>query len=164
MTHHDLEARIRMIEDIEAIKELMWDYTYRLDYGDVDGVVDKFLDDAKFQVRMRAGEQKGLLVGRYDGKDNIRALYTIAHQERDVYPASAHVIANPVVKVEGDRAKGSFYLVATGATGGSQGRYDNEFVRVGGKWMISSFTFSWNYVREDQPSVEAPPAPLPLEY
>ena len=156
MKQQDLEARIKMIEDIEAIKQLMWNYTYALDYGDVEAVVDNFLDDAKFQVRMRAGEQKGRRVGVYDGKENIRALYTSAHQERDVYPASAHLILNPVVTVEGDTAKGSFYLLASGATGGSQGRYESEFVRVDGKWKISSFRFTWNFIREGLGAPEQP--------
>lgn len=157
MTQRDLEARIKELEDIEAIKQLMWNYTYALDYGDLDKVLDNFLDDAKFQVRMRAGEQKGSLVGRYDGKENIRGLYSSVLPQKDVYPAGAHLIVNPVVTVEGDRAKGSFYLLASGATGGAQGRYDNEFVRVGGKWKISSFRFTWNFVPEgisvpEQPS------------
>jgi len=157
MTQRDLEARIKELEDIEAIKQLMWNYTYALDYGELDKVLDNFLDDAKFQVRMRAGEQTGLLVGTYDGKENIRGLYSSVLPQKDVYPAGAHLIVNPVVTVEGDRAKGTFYLLASGASGGGQGRYDNEFVRVGGKWKISSFRFTWNFVPEgisvpEQPS------------
>jgi len=151
MTQRDLEARIRELQDIEAIKQLMWNYTYSLDYGELEEVVDNFLDDAKFQVRMRAGEQTGMLVGIYDGKENIRGLYSSVLPQKDVYPAVAHIIANPVVTVEGDRAKGIFYLLISGATGGPQGRYDTEFVRVAGKWKISSFRFTWNFVPE-QPS------------
>jgi len=162
MTQHDIEARLKNVEDIQAIMMLMWDYTFCLDYGDLEGVLDKFMEDAKFQVRMRAGEQKGLLVGRYDGKKNIRALYTAVLPKRDAYPANAHIITNPVVSVQGDKAKGSFYLLQGGPGGGSQGRYDNEFVRVGGKWKISSFRFTWNYLPEGGPAIEGLPVPQPL--
>ena len=162
MTQEDLERRVKRLEDIEAIRDLMWNYTYCLDYGDVQGVVDRFQDDAKFQVRMRAGEQKGRLVGRYDGKENISALYAVAHQKEDVYPASAHVITNPVVTVEGDRAKGSCYLLGTFPGGATQGRYDNEFVRVGDQWKIASFRLTWNFVPEGMPTRGNLPVPEPL--
>jgi len=156
MTQRDLEARIRELQDIEAIKQLMWNYTYSLDYGELEEVVDNFLDDAKFQVRMRAGEQTGMLVGIYDGKENIRGLYSSVLPQKHVYPAVAHIIANPVVTVEGDRAKGTFYLLISGAKGGAQGRYDTEFVRVGGEWKISSFRFTWNFVPEGLSVPEQP--------
>ena len=149
MTQQDLEARIRMLEDIEAIKQLMWDYTYCLDYGELDEVLDKFLDDAKMEVRMRGAEEGKLaaLEGRYEGKEAIKGLFGSVLPEKDRF-SFAHLIVNPVVTVEGEKARGTFYLLEMG--GGEramwgQGRYDMEYVKVGGKWRISHFRFLWNF-------------------
>lgn len=170
MTQHDLEARIKELEDVRAITEVMNRYVHSLDYGDLEAVVDQFMDDAKFQVRMRAGEQRGPLIGRYDGKEKIRALYaaaTATTRQSDFYPHPSHLLMSPLITVEGDRAKGFFYLLGTTATGmpGAQGRYENEFVKVGGKWKISSFTFRFNYmsgIQPTPPAVEGWPIPEPL--
>jgi len=131
----------------------MWNYTYALDYGDLDGVVDKFADDAMMEVSMRSGAKEGALVGKYPGKKAIKELYASVIPEKTRF-TGAHMLTNPVVTVEGDKAKGRFYLFGASTlqrpegerATWSQGRYDNDFVKVGGKWKISHFRFLWNFM------------------
>jgi len=160
MTQQELKARIAALEamtgrlqDIEEIKQLMWSYTYFLDYGEYDKVMDCFVDDAKMDVRIRGSIEEGLHVGRYEGKKAIlEGVYMATPQTKDRFIAS-HLIANPVVAVEGERAKGIFYMLSPGTLRTREGeraiwghgRYDMEFVKVDGKWKISFFGFLWNF-------------------
>ena len=59
MSLKELEARIRKLEDVEEIKKLMWNYTYWLDYGEFDKVIDCFTDDARLDVRDEGGAGRG---------------------------------------------------------------------------------------------------------
>lgn len=171
MTQQELEARIRaleartkMLEDIEAIKELMWSYTYSLDYGDYDKVMDCFVDDARMHVRIRSAMGEGLHVGKYEGKKAIREeVFMVTPQTKDRFTAS-HFIENPVVTVEGEKAKGTFYLLTPCGYERAMwghGRYDMEFVKVDGKWKISSFGFLWNFLTPyDEGWVKTPMADM----
>ena len=157
MTQHELEARLaaleamtRNLQDIEEIKQLMWSYTYFLDYGELDKVMDCFAEDAKMEVGMRGGtgKVKAELEGRYEGKDAITELFRPVLPRKDRFAAS-HLMLNPVVKVDGERAKGIFYLLEpTGVKRAmwGHGRYDMEYIRVDGKWKISSFKLLWNFL------------------
>jgi len=145
-----LEAMMRRLQDIEEIKQLMWSYTYFLDYGELDKVMDCFVDDAKLEVGMRGGTEKGkaALEGRYEGKEAIKWLYSLVQPSKDRFAVS-HLILNPVVKVEGERAQGTFYLLEPSGIERAMwghGRYDMEYIRVDGKWKISSFRFTWNFM------------------
>jgi hypothetical protein len=50
------------------VKKLMWNYTYWLDYGDLDAVLECFADDARIEVAMRGGSGDGkvALAGTYE--------------------------------------------------------------------------------------------------
>jgi hypothetical protein len=148
-----LQTKIDMLEDIEEIKKLMATYTYSLDYGELGKLLDCFADDAQMEVGVRDGREAPF-VGKYSDKKAIESLYGgIMEQFPD--PSErfvvAHLIQNEVVEVEGNKASGTFYLLEAGAPppeGGQvswiQGRYDNQFVKVDGRWKISFFGFTFN--------------------
>ena len=149
MTQQELEARIKRLEDIEEIKKLMWGYTYSLDYGDLDRVMDCFVDDAVIEVGMRGGavEGRAALEGRYEGLETIRRFYSLVLSPKDRFVV-AHLVLNPVVTVKGETAEGIFYLLEPTAIERAmwgQGRYDMKFRKVGGEWRISFFGFLWNF-------------------
>ena len=136
-----------MLEDLEAIRKLQWNYAYAFDYGELDEVLDYFLDDAIMEVGVRAGLEKGPLGGRYEGKGAIKELFGSIIPEKDRFSA-AHLTVNPVVTVDGDRAKGRFYcLLPSGAERAmwGHGTYDMKYVKVGGDWKISHFRFLWAF-------------------
>ena len=149
-----LEAKIRTLEEIEEIKRLMWSYSYLVDYGELDKVMDNYVDDAIMEYEVRGGLVSGLEEGtlaaierRYEGKEAIEGVYRSVLPQNDRF-VTAHLISNPVVTVEGERAKGTFYLLCPSRRERAmwgQGRYDMEYVKVDGKWKISSFKFSWNF-------------------
>ena len=149
MSMEALEARIKKLEDIEAIKQLMHNYTYWLDYGEMDKALDCFMDDARMDVGMRGGAEEGQdsFEFKCEGKEEISNFYHLMVHQKDRFSAS-HFILNPVVTVEGDKAKGIFYLleptkIARAMWG--HGRYDMEFVNHNGQWKISFFGFLWNF-------------------
>jgi hypothetical protein len=149
MLLEELEARVRKLEDVEEIKKLMWNYTYWLDYGEFDKVMDCFVDDARMDIRTRGERAEGEAALNFscEGKEAIREFYSLVVHHKDRFSAS-HLILNPVVTVEGDKATGIFYLLEPTAIVRAMwghGRYDMHYARVGGKWKISSFGFLWNF-------------------
>lgn len=149
MSLEELEARVRKLEDVEEIKKLMWNYTYWLDYGEFDKVMDCFVNDAKMDVRTRGEQAEGEDVMNFacEGKEAIREFFSVVLHQKDRFSAS-HLILNPVVTVEGDKATGIFYLLEPTAIVRAMwghGRYDIEYARVGGEWKITFFGFLWNF-------------------
>jgi hypothetical protein len=149
MLREELEVRVRKLEDVEEIKKLMWNYTYWLDYGEFDKVMDCFVGDAKMDIRTRGEPAEGEAVLNFacEGKEAIREFYSLVLHHKDRFSAS-HLILNPVVTVEGDKATGIFYLLEPTAIVRAMwghGRYDMEYARVGGEWKITFFGFLWNF-------------------
>ncbi len=149
MSQSTLEARIKILEDIEAIKKLMFNYTYWLDYGEMDKAMDCFSDEAKIDIKMRGGAEEGKdsFELNCEGREEINKFYSLIVHEKNHFSAS-HFILNPVVEVDGDTATGIFYLLEPTAIARAMwghGRYDIEFIRVNDKWKISFFGFLWNF-------------------
>jgi hypothetical protein len=149
MLREELEVRVRKLEDVEEIKKLMWNYTYWLDYGEFDKVMDCFVGDAKMDIRTRGEPAEGEAVLNFacEGKEAIREFYSLVLHHKDRFSAS-HLILNPVVTAEGDKATGIFYLLEPTAIVRAMwghGRYDMEYARVGGEWKITFFGFLWNF-------------------
>lgn len=123
-----------MDEDRTAIEELKHEYCYRLDSTDIDGFVDLFTEDARFDI---AGIAEG------EGHDQLREFITgIADRDLETL---AHMVANPVLDIDGDTASGKWYYVVMiesgdGGVEWGQGRYDEEYRRVDGEWRISRIT------------------------
>jgi hypothetical protein len=142
MSLEELEARIRVLEDIEEIKKLMASYCYRVDVFQMDDVVDLFAENAKAEYGP---------LGSYEGKDGLATFF------KEVVPNtqswSAHQVLNPIVTVEGEKAKGTWYLFCPATVLNPegdravwiQGRYDNEFVKIDGRWKFSLLRFTFNF-------------------
>lgn len=127
----DLERRVRVLEDVEAIKTLKFRYADACDRGyDADDLAAFFAEDAVWD---------GGLFGRYEGREAIRQFF------RDVSSTitfAMHYMMNPIVEVDGDRGHGSWYLfqTCTFAEGNTPilgaARYDEEYVKIGGAWLF----------------------------
>ncbi len=127
----DLERRIQVMEDIEAIKKLKALYCAYCDRGyDADGIASLFTEDAVWD---------GGRFGRYEGREAIRSFFRGASK---IFPFALHQVMNPIIEVQGDRATGKWYLFqpATLAEGNQAvwlaARYEEEYVRVGGQWKF----------------------------
>ena len=135
-----LDRRLRVLEDIEAIKQLKFRYADACDRGyDFDTLADCFTEDAIWD---------GGLFGRHEGREAIREFFRGVSSE---IPFAIHYMMNPSISVDGDEASGQWYLfqTCTFAVGNTAiwgaARYDEQYRRVDGGWkffrlnLISSF-------------------------
>jgi uncharacterized protein (TIGR02246 family) len=135
-----LEHRIGVLEDVEAIKRLKYRYADACDRGyDADTLAELFTEDAVWD---------GGLFGRHEGREAIRRFFQGVSSD---IVFALHYMLNPVITVDGDRAEGTWYLfqTCTFAEGNTPiwgaARYEEEYRRVDGEWkffrlkLISSF-------------------------
>jgi ketosteroid isomerase-like protein len=133
-----LEEELRVVRDIEAIRQLQYRYINGLAFTDWDSLLDCFADDAVFDVGP---------AGVYKGTEQIRRRFT------DVIMKGHHgtdgvFLAHPIISVEGDKANGSwllYWLTMYELTGQAlfwaQFTYDIDYARVNGQWKISVLRF-----------------------
>lgn len=141
---NELEARIRKMEDIHAITNLQALYSFHIDNAEIDKLVELFADDFTWQVG-------------FDEMTKITSKPTLARflsKSSEQTPMMRHQPMTPYIEVDGDRATGIWYLTGmmTSITSNGdearwvQGRYDNEYVRVGEGWKLSCLYFKYNFL------------------
>ena len=140
MCLEDLERRIKALEDIEEIKKLTARYcAYCDDSYDADAIADLFTEDAVWDGGMR---------GRAEGREGIRDFFARSSQR---LPFAIHMVMNPIIEVEGDTAKGTWYLFqpCTFAEGDQavwgSARYDDEYVRINGRGMFQNLKLTSHF-------------------
>jgi ketosteroid isomerase-like protein len=126
-----LEARIRRLEDIEALRSLRNRYHACINDGRYAEIAELFTADALVVLGYLA---------RYEGRDAIdRGFRSMGERERFFIKQFIH---SHEVQVDGDGGTGVSYLEARyGRYGVSwlvSGRYDDVYVREGGKWLFKS--------------------------
>jgi uncharacterized protein (TIGR02246 family) len=129
------DARIRQLEDQLAIQRIIVDYAARLDAQDFDGYADLFAREGVWRngdtVRRGREEIKAMLVGLFG---NPPAGFV----NRESY----HLVSNPQVEVDGDRAtaRSRHLLLMRGEDGAPvpelAGLYEDAFIREDGQWKI----------------------------
>lgn len=130
MTLEELEARIKILEDIEAIKKLTSTFSYFTDAGNWQAAVNLFTEDAVLKSAM----------GQYKGKAEITKVFR--DDTPQAYSFMMHMCHNPVIKVNGEKANGEWYaeLPATHAPTNRAlwiaVKWEFEYVKVGGEWKI----------------------------
>ena len=131
MNLEDLERRLRVLEDIETIKKLKARYCAYCDNNyDAEGIASLFTEDAVWD---------GGKFGRYEGREAIRTFFRGAPR---IFPFAIHQVMNPIIEVEGEQAKGQWYLFqpATLAEGNQAvwlaARYEEEYVKVESEWKF----------------------------
>jgi len=125
MTLEELEKRVKVLEDIEAIKQLHINYVYLLCNLQWDDMVQCFAEDATMELLEISGVFHNVLAERIKRNDG-------------------HLVGQPIITVTGDRAKGHWILYlffAEPEVRWLQGRQDCEYVRVNGEWKFSSVKF-----------------------
>ena len=128
MSLEDLERGIKVLEDIKRLKGRYC--AYRNDNYDADALADLFTEDAVWDGGIR---------GRNDGREEIRRFFQRAPQR---LPFAIHMVTNSIIEVDGDTAKGTWYLFqpCTFAEGDravwGAARYDEDYVRVNGNWKF----------------------------
>ena len=134
MTLDELVKRVQILEDIEEIKKLHTNYIYWLCKLQWDNMLDCFAEDATLEL-MDQGVRKG--------KQEISEVF-LNVLAKMIKLNDGHFVGQPVISVNGDRAKGYWILYlffSEPSVRWMQGRQECEYVKVGGKWKFSSVKF-----------------------
>ncbi len=129
----ELQGRVRALEDANEIRNLKAEYAAACDANyDPDRIAALFVEDATW-------ESQGL--GRFEGREAIREFFRGISSH---FVFALHYGLNPSIEVTGDTARARWYLFMPCTVGESgqamwrAGIDDEEYVRVGGKWMFMS--------------------------
>ena len=148
MTLEELEARIRVLEDIEEIRKLKATYCYLCDAGlgdrrNRDELISHFVEEATVDFGLGPAS-------KFQGREGLDVFFG------QVVPGAVsfcmHMVHDPIIEVDGDRATGKWYYEAPttdAATNRAQwmaGTYLEEYVREGGRWKFVSIKTRWNYI------------------
>lgn len=155
MTLEEMEKRLRILEDREAIKALHRDYVFWLNNRQWDEMTGLFTEDAKAHIFRHP---------LCEGKEQIGRLFTETMSKVNTGKGrDAHFATMPVVTVEGERARGHwmlYILIADPETGNAwrwtQGRYECEYRKVQGQWKFHRLVWvnPWPRTSESLPKVE----------
>lgn len=119
-----------VLEEKDAIRELMAQYCFHFDNGEFDAWVELFTGDGTFDLGAR---------GRFGGRDALRN-FLKAIPLTNGLPMMKHCVMNTIVSVDGERATARSYVVVV--RGGEQlglsiaGRYEDQLAKVGGEWRF----------------------------
>jgi len=135
VTLEELEKRIKVLEDIEEIKKLHINYVYLLCNLQWDDMLDCFAENATLDL-LDHGVRKGK-------KEISEVFHNVL--AKMIKPTDGHFVGQPVISVDGDKAKGYWILYlffSEPSVRWVQGRQDCEYVKINGKWKFSSVKFS----------------------
>jgi hypothetical protein len=137
--------------DQAAIIDLQHRYVLAMDYFDADGYAAVFTEDgvldwARGEVKGRAAIREFMASGTYDlRKMNFQPAKT--PDGRDWPSTVRHLVTNQVIEVNGNTARGVSYWMNYANNADrrkiewlSFGSWDDQFVRVGGKWYFKRHT------------------------
>ncbi|RLA41869.1 MAG: hypothetical protein DRR06_06940 [Gammaproteobacteria bacterium] len=120
-----------ILEDKEAIRDLLSAYCFHVDDGEYDEWAALFAEDATLEAGALATCQ---------GRAEIKA-FIVAAVGGDV-PARKHCTMNAMIQVNGDKATANSYIIVVraddkgGIVNSLAGRYQDELVRQGGDWKF----------------------------
>lgn len=130
-TADDLPVRLRRLEDLDAIRQLFMEYGRHLDNGDLDSYVALFSEDGELLLGP---------MGKARGRDEIKEM--MARSTRSSAGRSWHLITNPIIDLDGDRATAEvmWTVVVRGEDGNPvvpmMGRHRDVLVRRDGRWLF----------------------------
>lgn len=143
-----LEARVKEIEDREAIRILRFRYHECINEGQTGAIPDLFTEDAELDFahlgrgRGRAEITRffgGIVGGDARAGGGGGGLYRVKQ-----------FIHNHVVEVSGDTGRGYSYLFATPVYDGEAyvvaARYDDEYLRQDGRWLFRAMRLTPFYM------------------
>jgi hypothetical protein len=116
-------------DDRLAIAELLAAYCHAIDHGRWDDLGGLFSEDCRLDF--------GTVMGVFEGREGLRRFTELL---RGTGLFMRHYTTNLVVRGDGARAFAESYVLAITGPAGSRtqttGRYDDELVKVDGRWRI----------------------------
>jgi len=120
-----------VLEEKDAIRELMARYCFHFDNGEFDAWLDLFTADGAFDLGSR---------GRFGGRESLQKFLNSLPLTNGV-PLMKHCVMNSIVSVDGSRATAQSYVVVV--RGGDQlvvsvaGRYFDQLEKTDDGWRFS---------------------------
>ena len=146
---------LRNLLDVEKIRKVKQHYSHLMDSGQIDALANIFTEDAICEF--------GPEYGTWEGRETIRTNYHGVFDEMQRFSAMHHITNHYVDLTGPDTATGRSYLIDVMTTTEAEGQpvvwfgvYDEDYVKIGGKWLIKRCTlqFLWPS-RMTMPSFEA---------
>lgn len=132
-----LEAEVRELRDIEAIRELRNRYHHCINEGFYDQIPLLFTED---------GELDFSYIGKTAGREKLTKFFAATPK---VLPFIKQFIHNHMITVDGDRAIAVSYMEARTINNDQAfivaGCYDDVCVREGDEWKFKSMNFEAYY-------------------
>jgi SnoaL-like domain len=157
MNQMSLEDRIRRLEDIEAIKNLMARYAFHVNKGwdgkvvDVEQMPSIYAQDVRWESNMGAGGA---------GLDKLMGSLK---QDTEILDFSMHSLINPIVEVDGDNGTGNWLMwMAVKREGGPRlvfSSIDLTYTRTSEGWRIQSARLHIGAAFTGFTSLSRPPPP-----
>ncbi len=147
MGERSLEERIRYLEDVKEIRELMHKYCYTMDAGDWDGVMSCYARECSCNFgHFSNGEVKT--------RPEVENFYTKVLMSK--FAVFVHRIMNEIIDIKDEKhATGRWYLdepcilQETKRAAWSSCTYYVDFVKEDGKWLFERCTVSdWRWVSD----------------
>lgn len=149
---HSLEERIQRLEDLEEIRQLMVRYAAAMDNSfDSYEIASLFSENATWSISPASD-----ISGTHIGREGIRKFFAGLSDE---YSWTMHNMGNAMVRIadDGQTATGTWYLVDPctmrrkddpehGDAVFIAGKYENTFVKSGGKWYFQALTAELHHV------------------
>jgi ketosteroid isomerase-like protein len=160
-----LEERLRVVEDRLAIEQLLMRYAAALNTDDADTYVSLFTPDATFELRRQVDEPPFL--GPFEGRAALRRQWfpdvptNTAGAAR--FGPMRHVTTNYEIDVTGGTATVRAFFIEVVSNGANtppgsnpptihaMGRYEDELVKVDGRWFFSKRVVITDMNEEWQP-------------
>ena len=145
----ELENKVRILDDLEAIKRLQRSYGYYIEHWMYEDIIDCFSDSADTELN--------ILVGRYLGKEGVRR-YFEGEKRRSGNPEVLHQVMqlSGVVDIspDGKSAEGRWFglgCVSIPNDKGvmqniSGGIYNATYIKEDGKWKILKLVWNPTYM------------------
>jgi 3-phenylpropionate/cinnamic acid dioxygenase small subunit len=136
----ELIRRLQALEAERGVLAALYRYGHALDYGAEADWIDCFAAAAHYEIR-EPGPGTTCSVRSYDGRDELAAF--AAGHTRAPERFHKHLVADPVIAVDGDRANAVSYFLRLDDVDGERvvyafGRYRDELVRcTDGRWRFA---------------------------
>jgi uncharacterized protein (TIGR02246 family) len=132
-----------MLEEKDAIREVLARYCFALDGGKFDEMAALFTEDGTWHT----------FFGKATGRKAIAEFAAGLRAHRTENPRAIHHVTNIVITLDGDSAKvrSNWTTVQNSPEGpkiGSGGAYDDELVKTGGQWFFRYRTID-RYIRPE---------------
>ncbi len=121
-----------VLEEKDAIRELMARYCFHFDNGEFDQWLSLFTADAVFDLGTR---------GRFQGREALRSFLRVIPLSNGV-PMMKHCVLNVIITVSGLHATAESYVIVLRGGGHGlalsiAGRYQDQLSKVDGEWRFA---------------------------